>query len=155
MTNYKNLKSKILVSACLMGKPVRYDGNYAFKELDQLTQLQKEGRVVLLCPETAAGLPTPRPAAEIKQGQVVTSDGQNITDAFITGAHKALQLCQTQGIKLAILKENSPSCGSKFIYDGSFSGTRIKGSGKVTDLLRAYGIKVFSEEDIAEALQFL
>ncbi len=155
MTDYKSPKPKILVSACLMGKPVRYDGNYAHKELDLLTKLQKDGRIVLLCPETAAGLPIPRPAAEIKKGQVVTSGGQDMTGIFITGAQKTLQLCQTQGIKLAILKENSPSCGSKFIYDGSFSGTKIEGSGKVTDLLRAHGIRVFSEEDLAEALEFL
>ncbi len=155
MTKLEKPKTKILVSACLMGQPVRYDGKFASEGLKQLDQLQKEGRVVLLCPEIAAGLPIPRPAAEIKQGQVVTSDGQDMTEAFITGAQKALAVCQNHEIKLAILKENSPSCGSKFIYDGFFSGTKIKGSGKVTDLLRANGTMVFSEEDLAEALEFL
>ncbi len=138
-----------------MGQPVRYDGKFASEGLKQLDQLQKEGRIVLLCPETAAGLPIPRPAAEIKQGHVVTSDGNEMTDAFITGAQKALALCQNLKIKLAILKENSPSCGSKFIYDGSFSGTKIKGSGKVTDLLRANGIMVFSENELTDALKLI
>ncbi|WP_419903144.1 DUF523 domain-containing protein [Kiloniella sp.] len=146
-------KTKILVSACLMGQPVRYDGKYASTGLKQLELLQKQGRIVLLCPETAAGLPIPRPAAEIKKGRVVTNEDQDMTGAFITGAQKALDLCLRKGIKTAILKENSPSCGSKYIYDGSFSGTRISGEGKVTELLRANNIKVFSEYEIDIALK--
>ncbi|MFD2204850.1 DUF523 domain-containing protein [Kiloniella antarctica] len=155
MNQTKTLKTRILVSACLMGQPVRYDGRYATKGPDQLIQLQKDGRVILLCPETAAGLPIPRPSAEINNDQVVTEDGQDLTQAFVLGAHKALELCQKHGISLAILKENSPSCGSNFIYDGSFSGKKINGAGKVTELLKANGIRVFSEIEIDKALKLL
>ncbi|WP_085901818.1 DUF523 domain-containing protein [Kiloniella majae] len=144
--------AKILVSACLMGKPVRYDGRYASKGLEKLQHLQKQGRIVLLCPEVAGGLPTPRAPAERISERIQDQTGKDYTDAFILGAEKALAMCQDHNIKIAILKEGSPSCGSDFIYDGSFTGTKINGSGIVTDLLRANGITVFSEHTIDPAL---
>ena len=147
------MSSKILVSACLMGKPVRYDGRYASTGHSQLLKLQEEGRVVLLCPEVAGGLPTPRPPAEINKGHVITQQGKDMTAAFHLGADKALQLCLAHNIKIAVLKENSPSCGSNYIYDGNFTGTKIAGSGVVTDLLRANGITVFSEDQLDIALR--
>ncbi|KLN61043.1 hypothetical protein WH96_10590 [Kiloniella spongiae] len=144
--------SKILVSACLMGKPVRYDGRYASQGTEKLHLLQKQGRMVLLCPEVAGGLPTPRSPAERISDRIQDQTGKDFTDAFIRGAEKALTMCQDHNIKIAILKEGSPSCGSDFIYDGSFTGTKINGSGIVTDLLRANGVSVFSEHSIKYAL---
>nr|WP_120498564.1 DUF523 domain-containing protein [Kiloniella sp. EL199] len=144
--------SKILVSACLMGKPVRYDECYASKGAEKLHHLQGQGRIVLLCPEIAGGLPTPRAPAERVSDQIKSQTGENFTNAFIHGAEQALTLCLNHNIKIAILKENSPSCGSDFIYDGSFTGTKIRGSGIVTDLLRANGISVFSEHNIDHAI---
>ncbi|WP_020590459.1 DUF523 domain-containing protein [Kiloniella laminariae] len=148
-------KTRILVSACLLGQAVRYDGRYASRGHKQLLEWQAVGRVVTLCPEMAAGLPVPRPPAEIHQGQVLSDQGENLTDTFDRGAEIALQLCQNKKITLAILKENSPSCGSSFIYDGQFSGTKVRGAGKVTELLRNHGITVFSEEQIEEACCYL
>jgi uncharacterized protein YbbK (DUF523 family) len=144
--------TKILVSACLMGKPVRYDGRYASRGAEKLHHFQKQGRIVLLCPEVAGGLPTPRAPAERVSGRIQDQTGKDYTDAFICGAEKALTICLNHNIKIAILKEGSPSCGSDFIYDGSFTGTKISGSGIVTDLLRANGISVFSEHNIDQAL---
>ncbi|KKJ77308.1 hypothetical protein WH95_08705 [Kiloniella litopenaei] len=145
--------SKILVSACLMGKPVRYDGQCASQGTEKLLHLQEQGCLVLLCPEVAGGLPTPRAPAERISERIKSQTGDDFTDAFIRGAEKALVMCQDHNIKIAILKENSPSCGSDFIYDGSFTGTKISGSGIVTDLLRANGVSVFSEHTIDLALK--
>ena len=52
------------------------------------------------------------------------------------------------GCKEAILKEGSPSCGSNYIYDGTFSGKKILGQGITTSLLRKHGITVISENDV-------
>lgn len=155
---------KILVSRCLLGHPVRYDGGAS--ELSQtLARWQAEGRIVPLCPEVAGGLPTPRPPAEIPGGQgaevlegrasVIASDGEDFTQAFMAGAQVALDLVRQHGIRVAVLKANSPSCGNLFTYDGSFSGTKVSGEGVTTALLRREGVQVFSELELPEAAEAL
>ncbi len=141
---------KILISACLLGQPVRYDGQSKGLTDPRLARWQAEGRLVTLCPELAGGLPVPRAPAERQGTRVVTGQGQDVTDAFAAGALAALQLCQAQGIQLALLKEGSPSCGSGQIYDGRFAGQRVTGEGVTTALLRAHGIRVYSETQLAE-----
>lgn len=150
---------KILVSGCLVGHPVRYDGG-AHGPFALLQRWQAEGRVVALCPEVAGGLPTPRPPAEIAGGQgaavldgrlpVLTVDGEDVSAAFIAGAEAALALVRRHGIRLALLKARSPSCGNRENYDGSFSGTRVAGEGVTAAALRRAGVRVFSEEQLAE-----
>lgn len=144
------MKEKILVSACLLGQPVRYDGRSKGIISDWLATLGAEGRVLAFCPEVAGGLPTPRPPAERQGERVVTEAGLDVTAQFDRGAELALQLCQTQGIRFALLKEGSPSCGSGRIYDGRFEGTSMAGEGKTTALLRRHGIRVFSEDQLPE-----
>jgi len=149
---------KILISACLLGEPVRYDGVSKPLVHPLIDELNERGRLVPFCPEVAGGLPTPRPPAEISGGdgrqvigqaaRVMTREA-DVSRAFVLGARAALDLALEQGITIALLKERSPSCGSSFIYDGSFSGTRIKGMGVTTALLRENGILVFSENDIS------
>ena len=151
---------KILVSRCLLGHRVRYDGG-AHGPFDQLQRWLDEGRVVALCPEVAGGLPTPRPPAEIRGGQgalvldgqlpVLTVEGADVTAAFVSGAEQALALVREHGIRLALLKARSPSCGNRENYDGSFSGTRVVGEGVTAAALRRAGVEVFSEEELAEA----
>jgi uncharacterized protein YbbK (DUF523 family) len=145
---------KILVSACLLGENVRYNGQTKplFNKMLDLWSL--EGRVIRVCPEVAGGLPVPRPAAEIdrEHNKIYTQQGIDVTEAFLSGAKKALDLCLKHKIKYALLKESSPSCGSLTIYDGSFSGTKIAGEGATTQLLRAHGIKVFSEQTIDDLI---
>ncbi|MFG0380198.1 DUF523 domain-containing protein [Pseudomonas sp. zbq_18] len=151
---------KLLVSRCLLGHKVRYDGG-AHGPFDLLQHWQDEGRIVPLCPEVAGGLPTPRPPAEIPGGQgaqvldgaspVLTRDGANVTAAFVAGAEIALQLVQQHGLRVAVLKARSPSCGNTHNYDGSFSGTLIEGEGVTAALLRRAGIKVFNETQLADA----
>jgi uncharacterized protein YbbK (DUF523 family) len=151
---------KILVSRCLLGHRVRYDGG-ASGPFDQLQQWLDEGRVVPLCPEVAGGLPTPRAAAEIPGGQgsdvleglaaVITAEGEDVSAQFLSGAKQALELVQKHGIRIAVLKANSPSCGNLLTYDGTFSGVKVSGEGVTAALLKRHGVLVFSELELAEA----
>ena len=153
---------KILVSACLLGDPVRYDGHSKLLRHDGLARLVDCGRVIPFCPETAGGLPVPRPAAEIEGGdgarvidgtaRVVTSKGDDVSDEFLHGARQALAVCRTHAVQIAILTEKSPSCGSGSVYDGSFTRATIAGSGVTATLLRRNGIEVFSQFEIDAAL---
>ncbi len=155
---------KILVSRCLLGHRVRYDGG-ASGPFDLLEQWIEEGRVVPLCPEVAGGLPTPRAAAEIPGGQggevldgtaaVITTEGENVSAQFLEGARQALELVQKHGIRVAVLKANSPSCGNLLTYDGTFSGTKVNGEGVTAALLKRHGVRVFSELELRQAGQAL
>jgi uncharacterized protein YbbK (DUF523 family) len=159
---------RVLVSACLLGERVRYNGADAASGSRILEQWLSQGRVVPFCPEVAGGLGVPRPAAEIQglggqsvldgTGHVLTRAGDDVTPAFCRGAALALQAALERGVRLAVLKEGSPSCGSGFIYDGSFSSQRQAGQGVTAALLERHGIQVFSElafEQAAERLRTL
>lgn len=141
---------KVLVSACLLGQPVRYDGQSKGIVSDWLQTLGAEGRALAFCPEVAGGLPTPRPPAERQGELVVTESGLDVTAEFARGAALALETCQQQGIRFALLKEGSPSCGSGRIYNGRFEGQSVAGEGMTTALLRRHGIAVFSEGQLSE-----
>ena len=155
---------KILVSRCLLGHRVRYDGG-ASGPFDQLQQWIAEGRVVPLCPEVAGGLPTPRAAAEIPGGQgvevldgsarVITTEGDDVSAEFLSGARQALALVQQHDIRIAVLKANSPSCGNLLTYDGTFSGVKVSGEGVTAALLSRHGVRVFNESQLAEAVSAL
>lgn len=153
---------RILVSACLLGDPVRYDGRSKTLRHRGLVRLVDAGRVIPFCPEIAGGLPVPRPAAEIVTGdgaailagkaRVVTRDGADVSEFFLSGARQALALCRQHRVKVAVLTETSPSCGSSQVYDGSFTRTAIAGSGVTAALLREHGIAVYSQHQLDEAL---
>lgn len=144
---------RVLVSACLLGDRVRYDGKDKGSQHPVLQRWLAEGRVVKVCPEVEGGLPVPRPPAERQpDGRVLTKTGLDVTDAFIRGAAEALRLVKEHGLTIAVLKEGSPSCGSGFIYDGSFSKKQLPGQvGETTRVLRASGVTVFSELQWDEA----
>ncbi|MNF78042.1 hypothetical protein D3C85_1012920 [compost metagenome] len=146
--NHKPLR--VLVSACLLGQPVRYDGQSKGILSDWLSSLGAEGRTLAFCPEVAGGLPTPRPPAERQGELVMTASGLDVTAEFDRGAELALEICLAQGIRFALLKEGSPSCGSGRIYNGRFEGVSMAGEGKTTALLRRHGIAVFSEDQLPE-----
>lgn len=159
--------AKILVSACLLGRPVRYNGTARTLQNEIIREWQAQGRVVSICPELTAGLGVPRPPAEIGknasgedvlsgESQVITSNGVDLTSNFVEGAMAALALAKATGCQFALLVDGSPSCGSSFIYDGSFTRRRHDGVGVTTALLRANGIAVFSElqvDALAQAIQ--
>lgn len=143
---------KILISACLFGENVRYDGkNSLINDLD-FQRWKNEGRLIPICPEVAGGLPVPRIPCEInaQSGLVLSERGEDFTSAFLAGAQRALELAKTHGVRFALLKERSPSCGSHEIYDGSFTGQKIIGAGLTSRLLQEHHIEVFSEENLNE-----
>jgi len=150
---------KILISACLLGRPVRYDGKGKLLADPLIERWKAEGRLVGYCPEQAGGLPTPRPPAEIEGGmngedvlagraRVMEVTGGDVTQAFVEGGKKAVAFAREQGCEAALLIDGSPSCGSGFIYDGSFSGTRHPGFGVTAALMRRAGIVVFSDREL-------
>jgi uncharacterized protein YbbK (DUF523 family) len=154
---WKNSKmQKILISACLMGENVRFDGKNSKNSSEIIKKWQKDGCLVVFCPEVSGGLPVPRPPAEIQPDErIITVEGSDVTAAFEQGAEKALDLCREHHIHIAILKEGSPSCGSALISDGHFSHTKISGQGVTTQLLEANGIFVFSENELDQAEKYL
>ncbi|MFT3706918.1 MAG: DUF523 domain-containing protein [Archangium sp.] len=142
---------RVLVSACLLGDPVRYDGGNKAVRHPVLEKWLAEGRIVRACPELLGGLGVPRPPAEKVGARVMTNGGVDVTAEFSRGAAAALSIAREHGIQIAVLKENSPSCGSATINDGTFSKTRLAGEGVTTTLLRANGVQVFSELQWDEA----
>lgn len=158
--------SKLLVSACLLGEKVRYDAKDCLQTHARLKQYIEDKRVVTICPEMAGGLPTPRPPAEIEpksyaaavlrfEAKVLTKNGEDVSHEFRKGAQKALALAQKHGIRCAILKARSPSCGSGQVYDGSHSKKLIDGMGVTAELLSQHDIKVFDETEIDAALDYI
>ena len=144
--------NRILISACLMGENVRFDGKNRKNGSNVIEKWKKDGVLISFCPEVAGGLPVPRPPAEMQpDGSIVTVEGRNVTAAFERGAQKALDLCREHHIHIAILKEGSPSCGSSLINDGHFSHSKIPGQGVTTRLLEANGVRVFSEHELEKA----
>ena len=147
---------RVLVSACLLGEKVRYNGGAATSSSAQLARWISEGRLVPFCPEVAGGFGVPRPAAEIDRlGRVTTQAGDDVTDGFMRGAQLALDAARAQNVRIAVLKDGSPSCASELIHDGSFSGRKRSGQGVTTALLERNGIRVFSERRINEAALYL
>lgn len=142
---------RVVVSSCLLGAPVRYDGRDKKSSHPILQRWIEEGRVLSVCPEMLGGLGTPRPPAEIAGDRVMTRDGVDVTEAFETGARIAAE----QATLVAVLKDGSPSCGSSFIYDGTFSKVSVAGEGVTAALLRARGVAVFSEDQIDAAAEFI
>ena len=137
---------KILIAACLVGDKVKYDGHSNYNEKVKL--LLEKYELVPFCPEVEGGLTTPRKPSERVKDRVKMEGGKDVTKNFQNGAELALNICLYLGIKIAILKENSPSCGVNKIYDGSFSHKLIDGQGVTAELLKRKGIKVISENEI-------
>ncbi len=136
------MKEKVLVSACLLGVDCKYNGgnNYdeeIFKELEKY-------ELIPVCPEIFGGLSTPRKPSEIVGDKVINNEGLDVTNNFKRGAEETLELAKKLGVKKAILKAKSPSCGNGKIYDGTFTGTIIDGDGITTKLLKENGIEVIT-----------
>ena len=142
---------KILISACLIGDNCKYNGgNNLFPKIESLLEKYE---LIPFCPEVEGGLPIPRNPSEIKGDKVFMNNGDDVTDFYLKGAKKALMLCLYLKIRIVILKENSPSCGTHQIYDGSFSKTLINGMGITAKLLKENGIRVYSENEIDSLLK--
>lgn len=150
----------ILISACLTGLKVRYNGTDSLDE--RIQKLVLENKAVTVCPELMGGFSTPREPAEIIGGDgedvldgkaiVVEKSGRDVTELYIKGAYATLQKALELSVTMVVLKEYSPSCGSSMIYNGDFNGTKLVGAGVTTALLRRNNIVVFSEEDVSDLL---
>jgi len=156
---------KILISACLLGEKVRYDGLIVPVVKALTDALEQIGEIIPFCPEVSGGLPVPREPAEIsgKDGfdvldgiaTVQNRSGDDVTQFYLKGAQKALQTAINNNIKAAILKDKSPSCGKNFIYDGSFAGMLKEGRGVTAALFDRNKIHLFSEKEIEKAVRFI
>ncbi len=146
-------KEKLLISACLFGDNVRYDGKNNL--IDDLEKLQEKYELVPFCPEVASGMTVPRAKNEIQSFQplVVKNEfGINTTDHFMDGAMQTALACKHNGIKLALLKSKSPSCGVREIYDGNFNGTVVAGQGLTANMLIQQNIRIYDEHQIGELI---
>lgn len=149
---------KIGISSCLAGIKCTYNGS------DNLTKgLEKfidefDEQMIIVCPEVLGGLPIPRDPAEIQKRNpllIQTNQGQNVTNEYVEGAKKALQIFLDHHVEVALLKFRSPSCGNDGVYDGNFSHTLVEGQGVFAQMLEENGIKVFNEKQIFEFLKYI
>ncbi|MCK5110248.1 MAG: DUF523 domain-containing protein [Arcobacteraceae bacterium] len=148
-----NNKPKLLISACLMGENVRYDGKNNL--IEELVKLSQKYELISFCPEVASGMVIPRVPNEIQSFNplVVKNEfGIDTTDFFIDGAKQTLHICKQHNIQIALLKSKSPSCGNLEIYDGNFNGTLVKGQGLTANILEQHNIKIYNENQIGELI---
>ena len=141
-----NKDKKIVVSACLAGINCKYDGKN--NENSKILKLLQDDKLILVCPEELGGMSTPRIPSEIVNDKVIAKNGVDVTKEFNNGAFEALKIAKSVNADIAILQQRSPSCGSKLIYDGSFTGKLINGKGVTTKLFEKNGIKVLTIDDI-------
>ncbi len=142
------MKEKLLVSACLLGTPCRYDGKS--KRCEAVCALKERFDLVPVCPESLGGLPIPREPSEISGTRVYSKSGLDVTAEYEEGARRALLIALKNGCRRAVLKEKSPSCGSGLVHNGRFDGGLVPGDGITTRLLKAYGIEVLGESRAEE-----
>ncbi|MFD2681747.1 DUF523 domain-containing protein [Bacillus seohaeanensis] len=148
----------ILVSSCLAGLTVRYNGTHSLN--NEINKLVEENKAITICPELLGGFSIPREPAEIiggngddvldEKAKVVEKSGKDVTELYIKGAYATLEKALEINATIVVLKENSPSCGSLKIYNGKFIGEKIEGMGVTSALLKRNGLRVISEEQFAE-----
>jgi uncharacterized protein YbbK (DUF523 family) len=146
-----NGKPYILVSACLLGSKTRFDGTS--KDFPAAKELAEYYNIIPICPELDSGMSLPRDPSEIKDGRVYSKKGIDVTDFYLKGAQLALKSAQKYHVRLAVLKDRSPSCGSAYIHTGNFDGQVKPGQGFTAELLRQNGINVISEDMIEKLLE--
>ena len=140
----------ILVSACLLGDNVKYNGGNNYNEKIEL--LKDKQNIVPICPEVFGGLPTPRTPSEIINDKVVNQKGKDVTFQFNEGAHKVINIVNFLHIKKAVLMDRSPSCGVTKIYNGKFENKLIDGMGFTAKLLKEKGVQLYTIDSIDELI---
>lgn len=144
---------KIGVSACLLGNRVRYDGQA--KGNEQVMRLLEDHEVYLLCPEVMGGLSVPRIPSERQKDRVINAAGIDVTEEYTDGSTWCLSVVKKKQIDAVILKAKSPACGKYHIYDGSFTGKLIEGSGVFASMCLEARIPVFDETEIDKIKKYL
>lgn len=135
----------IIVSACLLGRDCKYNGGNNFNP--KIAEFCKSHNIIEVCPEVEGGLPTPRVPAEIVDGVVFNRDGYSVDKEYHAGARAILERIKDMNIDMAILQARSPSCGSKQVYDGTFTGTLKPGQGVFAAELQKLGIKIVDSSE--------
>lgn len=146
------MKQHLLISACLLGSNCKYTGGNNALPAETLERLKEHYLLVPVCPETAGGLGVPRDPSERRAEGVFSINGRDVTAEYERGAAVALKLAEKFECRVALMKQSSPSCGSRTIYDGSFSGMKIPGRGVAAEYLTMKGVKVMSENELNEIL---
>lgn len=137
---------KILVSACLLGRNCKYNGGNNYN--DRVAEFVRGREVIEVCPEELAGLGIPRKPVEIVGGVLMDRDGNSVDEMLRTAVKRMVEQLRDEEIECAVLQSRSPTCGVNQIYDGTFSGTRIPGSGVFAQALKDAGVKVIDVEDL-------
>lgn len=113
---------------CLLGEAIRYNGG----DIAATTTFSSNGA------EGAGGLKVLAGIA-----RVVDSNGGDVSAYLISDAKQALELARARHIRVAVLKEGSPSCGAGFIFDGTFTDTRVEDRGVTATTLQQAGVHAF------------
>ena len=145
------MKEKLLISACLLGRNCKYNGGNNYVPLTE--ELKERYDLVPVCPEAFGLLPIPHDPSERVGDKVLSKSGEDVTQAFRKGAEKTLAVVEKEGVRLAVLKERSPSCGCGSIYDGTFTGKVVPGNGVAAELLLQHGVTIYGESRIGELLE--
>ncbi len=146
---------KVLVSGCIYGWHCRYDAVDLPSMDKRFLKWKEQGILIPVCPEVFGGLATPRPDAQRIDEKVITCTGIDVTKEYEAGAQEALRLAKEHEVAFCIMKQDSPSCGSKFIFDGTFTENKVKGEGRAVQLLREAGYLIFDEEELDKAERLL
>ena len=139
------IKDKIAVSACLLGVNCKYNGTNNLNE--KLYELLKDKRVFVICPEVFSGMSIPRLTSE-GTSKVLSEIGEDVTYLFDKGAESTVRFLKEYGVTQVILKDGSPSCGFTYVYDGTFTHTKVKGMGITTKALVDAGIEVINIDEL-------
>ena len=148
-----------IISSCLLGHNCKYNGGN--NRCQEVIDFCAQKKYVVVCPESAAKLPCPRPPAERQGRRIIDKEGKDLTEAFEKGAELSFGTCRMaadctgEALEGAILKANSPSCGCGKIYDGTFTGTLTEGDSVFAQMLLEEGIPVISERDTEKIRQWL
>jgi uncharacterized protein YbbK (DUF523 family) len=146
------VKESLLISKCLLGEKVRYDGGDCKQDNHLLKKLSDKYNLIPICPEVMAGMTTPRDPIEIKNKKVIKASGEDVTPIFEPVFIDLKRIVRENNIHKALLKDFSPSCGSTKVYDGDFSGNKIEGVGIITAFLQSLNLIVYSETEIKKLL---
>ena len=139
---------KILVSACLLGENCKYNGGNNYN--GAVAEFVRDKEVLPICPEMLAGMGCPRTPIEIVDGVLMDRDGRNVDAAMRAAVEMAMKQLSSEEIQGAVLQSRSPTCGVNQVYDGSFTGKLIPGTGIFAQALKDAGYRVIDAEDVGK-----
>ena len=139
--------TKVLVSGCLLGENCKYNGGNNYNP--RVVEFLKDKEVISICPEMMAGMGCPRNPIEIVDGVLTDCHGKNVDALIRKSVMEIMERIRDEEIQCAVLQSRSPTCGVNQVYDGTFSGKLIPGSGIFAKSLMDAGYLVIDGEDIS------